>query len=55
MERAGIQFGGGMQSSGEAPQNVIDIVWTYLHESIRGGGVPMVHGDLRRLFFRRGE
>lgn len=56
LDRAGVQVGGGMQSRGEAPQNVIGIIWTYLQDLMgRGGGVPMAHGDLRRLFFRRGK
>lgn len=37
LERAGVQVGGGMQSSGEAPQNVIGIIWTYLHELMGRG------------------
>ena len=28
LDRAGVQVGGGMQSRGEAPQNVIGIIWT---------------------------
>ena len=41
LERAGVQVGGGMQSWGEATQNVIGIIWTYLHE-LMGGGVPCI-------------
>lgn len=39
LDRAGVQVGGGMQSRGEAPQNVIGIIWTYLQDLMgRGGG-----------------
>lgn len=39
---------------GEAPQNVIGIIWTYLQEFM-GAGCPMAHGDLRRLYLGGGE
>ena len=56
LEKAGVQVGEGMQSWGEATQNVIGIIWTYLHELMGGGaGVSYGSGDLRRLFFKEGQ
>lgn len=55
LERAGVQVGGGMQSWGEATQNVIGIIWTYLHELMGEAGVSYGSGDLRRLFFKEGQ